>query len=276
MKLDGALITIERRSLTECVDLAIVFIQEHFAAVFTMTMLFAVPSTVLTWFLMATLDSSTLTVTTILFAALSPILGSVLVIAAGGRVFGDEFRASAAFRRLIRRFGILFGYILLTRFLGTVLACILFPPLLIVVRYGFVAEILFLENTPGKKVGKRMSNLMTGRFSNLCGRGFWLLVLYAMFIYGLFVIVELFSTYLLGVPIVSGRMSDYGQIDDEFTRLLLFDPLFVTVLHFLLWIVYPIIRLSWFFCYLDVRIQKEGWDVELDYRIEAQRLKTLA
>ena len=55
----------------------------------------------------------------------------------------------------------------------------------------------------------------------------------------------------------------------------MFDPLVTTVIHALLWAFYPLIRIAWFFCYLDVRIQKEGWDVELDFRIEAQRLEAL-
>lgn len=275
MKLDGALITIERRSLAECMDLAVVFIQEHFTAIFSTTMLFAVPSTILTWFLMADLESATLPVTLVLFASLSPFLGAVFVIAAGARVFGEEFDVPAAFRKLMTRFGVVFGYILLTRVIGTIIGCLVLPPLLLIVRYGFVAEIVYLESTPSKKVGKRMSRLMTGFFSNLLGRGFWSFILYGMLVYGLFVIVELFSTLLLGVPIVSGRMSDFGDIENELFRLITLDPLFVTVLHFLLWLVYPIIRLAWFFCYLDVRIQKEGWDVELDFRIEAQRLKSL-
>ena len=103
--------------------------------------------------------------------------------------------------------------------------------------------------------------------------GRWLAL--GMLVFGLFVILELFSSLLLGVPIVTGRTSDFRSIENELIRLLTLDPLFVTVLHFLLWMVYPVIRLAWFFCYLDVRIQKEGWDVDLDFRIEAQRLKSL-
>jgi hypothetical protein len=45
------------------------------------------------------------------------------------------------------------------------------------------------------------------------------------------------------------------------------------VLVSVLWIVYPVIRLAWMFCYLDVRIRKEGWDLEIDFRVEARRLE---
>jgi hypothetical protein len=54
-----------------------------------------------------------------------------------------------------------------------------------------------------------------------------------------------------------------------------FDPLVVSALSATAWLVYPLARLAWFFCYLDARIRKEGWDVELAFRIEAGRLQTV-
>jgi hypothetical protein len=47
----------------------------------------------------------------------------------------------------------------------------------------------------------------------------------------------------------------------------------VSALSATAWLVYPLARLAWFFCYLDARIRKEGWDVELAFRIEAGRLQ---
>jgi hypothetical protein len=38
------------------------------------------------------------------------------------------------------------------------------------------------------------------------------------------------------------------------------------------WLVYPLARLAWFFCYLDARIRREGWDVEIAFRVEARRI----
>jgi hypothetical protein len=37
-----------------------------------------------------------------------------------------------------------------------------------------------------------------------------------------------------------------------------------------------VIRLAWFFCYLDQRIRNECWDLQLQYRAEAARLEELA
>jgi hypothetical protein len=279
MQLDGSAITIERRKITGCIDLAVVFVREHFGAVATMTAFFAVPSTLLTWWLMAYTDQS-LFVSLILFALLSPILGAVLVIGAGRRVFGDEFRVGESFSALRKRFWRLFGYMLLTRVLGGVLWCLILPPLLVVVHSGFIAEILYLESTPGNKVAARRKSLMTNVFSDLVGRGLAVFAFYALVVFGLFLLLERAAALLTGLQIMGmdftafiGLMFEDGE---EFLTVIIAHPLFITVLHALMWLVYPLIRLAWFFCYLDVRIQKEGWDVELDFRIEAQRLGKLA
>lgn len=271
MQLDGSLITIERRKITGCIDLAVVFIREHFGAVALMTMFFAVPSCLLTWWLMSETDSY-IWASLILFALLSPILGAVLVIGAGRRVFGDQLHVGRSFKALRKRFWILFGYMLVTRALGGVLWCLILPPLLVGVRYGFLAEVLYLESTPRKKAGSRLSKLMSNVFSDLVGRGLAAFTFYALLVFGLFVIVELASTTLLGVPIVSGRLASGVDVQNELGILFASDPRFITILHALMWVAYPLVRIAWFFCYLDVRIQKEGWDVELDFRIEAQRL----
>jgi hypothetical protein len=54
--------------------------------------------------------------------------------------------------------------------------------------------------------------------------------------------------------------------------LLAYDPLLVGALSATWWLVYPLARLAWFFCYLDLRVRKEGWDVEIELRVEARRL----
>lgn len=274
MQLDGAAITIERRRITGCIDLAVVFIQQHFLAVAQMTLWFAVPSTVACWLIMSQTELDIWT-PMLMFVVFSPMLGAVLTIGAGRRVFGDDFRVDEAFKTLRARFWKLFFYILGTR-LSYLLVCLILPPLLVTVRYSFLAEILFLESTPPAKVGVRLKNLMTNVYSDLVGRGLTALCFFAIVVVGLYVLVELVSYLLLGIPIAFGRLDGMSNMEDEIWLLLLSDPRFATVIHALMWLVYPLVRLAWFFCYLDVRIQKEGWDVELDFRIEAQRLNELA
>ena len=50
----------------------------------------------------------------------------------------------------------------------------------------------------------------------------------------------------------------------------------MTAIQFTIWLPYPVIRLAWFFCYLDQRIRNECWDLQLQFRAEAARLEELA
>ena len=63
---------------------------------------------------------------------------------------------------------------------------------------------------------------------------------------------------------------------DVLRQLILDDPAFLTALQLALWLPYPVVRLAWFFCYLDQRIRNECWDLQLQYRVEAARLEELA
>ena len=81
MRLDGAIFSIEQRPVGGCIDLAVVFLREHFAAVLKLLLCFAGPSVLLTWWLIAELEWSTSTCL-FLFALESPFCGAALVAAA--------------------------------------------------------------------------------------------------------------------------------------------------------------------------------------------------
>ena len=59
---------------------------------------------------------------------------------------------------------------------------------------------------------------------------------------------------------------------DDIFNLLTYDPTVIGLIALTCWLVYPIARLAWFFCYLDARVRAEGWDVEIAFRLEAKRL----
>ncbi len=89
----------------------------------------------------------------------------------------------------------------------------------------------------------------------------------------MFTIFDIGSGTLLGYPIVIGRTSAFFA--EELFYLLIWDPLAITMLSATVWLVYPLARLAWFFCYIDARIRKEGWDVELEFRVESHRLQAV-
>lgn len=85
----------------------------------------------------------------------------------------------------------------------------------------------------------------------------------------------LLATFQFGVPILSGRVSSWAHFENELMTLMTADPRVGMVLVAVMWFVYPVTRLAWMFRYLNTRIQKEGWDIELSFRVEARRLEAV-
>jgi hypothetical protein len=273
MKLDGAIFAIEPRSVGGCIDLAIVFLREHFFAVLRLLACFAVPSVALTWWLMARQDwpfSSCL----VLFVLECPFFGAALIASAGHRVFGDRFSSRTGLRLLASRLILLFVLTLIVRIItGVGLLVFVFPGYMVATRYGFLAEILLLEHCPARRYETRLNDLMNSTFLDLLGRLIVIVVFFGVSVASLFVLVDMASGTLLGLPILMGRVSGLAYVFEEVATLMIRDPRVATVFISILWLVYPVARLAWMFCYFDVRIRKEGWDVELDFRVEANRLE---
>jgi hypothetical protein len=235
--------------------------------------LFAVPSVALTWWLTSRADW-TLSGCLLLFALESPFCGSALVAAAGLRVFGEEFSPLKGLREFSRRLIVLLWLLPLVRLLTIGASVFLvIPAYMIASRYGFLAEILLLEKCRFKQFEKRLSDLMNETYMDLCGRLVALFLFFSISVGSLFVVVDVMSGTLLGWPVLVGRISGLAHIEQEIFTLFTRDPRVATVLVAVCWLVYPVARLAWLFCYLDIRIRKEGWDVELDFRVEAQRLE---
>lgn len=276
MKLDGAIFAIEPRSVGACLDLAIVFLRKHAWGTAQLLALFALPSVALTWWLI-TYSDWTLYGTMLLFVLECPFFGTALVIAAGNRMFGDEFSPWLGVRQMLRRLPLFATLMVIVRCI-TWLAMFffVFPAYLVSTRYGFLSEILYLEASRAGKYESRLNDLMSGSFGNLLGRLVGLMLFYVLSVLALFLLVDLTSDQLFDLPVFIGRISGNFDSEDEIMTLLSRDPRVAVVLMSLCWLVYPVTRLAWMLCYLDLRIRKEGWDVELDFRVEARRLEQAA
>lgn len=276
MRLDGAIFAIEQRTVGGCIDLATVFLRAHFLQVMQLVAVFAVPSVWLAWWLV---DSQewTLFGCALLFVVESPLLGAALVVAAGHRVFGESFSPVVGLRVLGRRF-ILFLPLLLALKIVTGIFVFMFviPAYLLSARYGFLSEVLLLENCPARKYESRLNDLVNQNFFQLLGRLLAVMSFFCVTWLAMFLFVDLTSDWLLNYPILIGRISGTEYFADEIFTLLTVDPRVTVAAMTLAWLLYPLARLAWMFCYLDTRIRKEGWDIELDFRIEAQRLEAAA
>lgn len=271
MKIDGATIAIEPRSIGECIDLAVRFTGTYWRPIARLTAWFAGPACLATYWIAGHVDSG-LWIGLFLFYVMTPFLGAAIVAGAGHRTFGDPFTVRDTFRILFARPVRLAFYLLQVRLLTVMAAIACFvPAILPAVYWGFFPEILLLEESRGGRLFGRSADLMRGVFIDLAAR-YLLIIAFSLCVAAtLFTMLDLVARVGLGMPILSERISTDFLVD-ELPALMVHDPKVVTLFCASLWLVYPVARLAWFICYLDNRIRKEAWDVELEFRIEAERI----
>ena len=271
MRLEAATLALEPRSVGECIDLAVLFYRRHATELLSLSLLFgAIPvaagvfgaSSGIGW-----LASG------LLFVFVSPFLGAAVVAGAGHHVFGEEFTIRNALRHVTTRLGTLVLLLPAARLAYGAVSAMCWGLLTVPVatRYGFLSEVLILEQLRGSRALKRLDEILRNSFLETCGR--YATILAFTFCVGLtlFLLFDLGAQFLFATPILMARVS-WAVAAEDIANLLAYDPLLVGVLSATWWLVYPLARLAWFFCYLDARVRKEGWDVEIELRVEARRL----
>jgi hypothetical protein len=271
LRIEEAVIGIERRSSGACLDLAFVFFRAEAREILKLTALFAVPCTAVS-FLIARRTDHGLVWAMLLFFAMAPFAGAALVAGVGPRVFGEPLSARRAVTTWL---GSLLRLVLPLLFAQLMVfgsaMCFGVPALLAAAFYGFIPEVVLLEELKGSRARQRLSELMRGAFWDLAARRGAILTFSAGVLTSLFLLFDQVCEILLTFPLLAGRVSSVF-VFEELWALLVHDPFVVSALHATAWLVYPLARLAWFFCYLDTRIRKEGWDLELAFRVEERRL----
>jgi hypothetical protein len=271
MKLEDATLALEPRSVGATIDLAILFYRRHAAKLVLLSLLFGAIPVAIGGIRARTGDGWLWA--GLLFFFGSPFLGAAIVAGAGHHVFGEDFTLGNALRHLRRRAGSLLLLLPLSRaILGALsFVCVGLLSVPFAARAGFLSEVLILEGLRGRRIGGRLMEILKNAYLQACGRYLAFAAFAAMLSLILFVFADLSSQFLLGIPIFLSRLSWAVAFEDA-TNLLAYDPLSVVVLASTWWLVYPLARLAWFFSYLDARIRKEGWDVEIEFRVEARRI----
>ncbi|MBL8816411.1 MAG: hypothetical protein JNL58_10290 [Planctomyces sp.] len=281
MKIEECIVTVERRSLGGCIDLAFVFCREFAGPIFRQWLIFAIPSC-LAVFLLSSFSFAMLLPSILIFMFFSTFFAGTLVSSIGPQVFGVPMSARASIRTLRSRIWSYLAYSTLLRmlqfFLGACLCYTTVPALFVTALLGHLPEVILLEQSKMDNVMKRLNWLSRGGgYSRYLGRLFVLMFLWIIFSFGLFIIIELLAYTLFNVPIFFTKIPTDLSVDfsERLTSLTHDDPLFLTSLHLSIWLPYPLLRLAWFFCYLDQRIRNECWDLDLQFRAEANRLEGL-
>ncbi|HSF18472.1 MAG TPA: hypothetical protein VLK65_23290 [Vicinamibacteria bacterium] len=271
MRLEAATLSLEPRPVGVCIDLAILFYRRHAGKLVALSALFgALPVTVGA---LRAADGDGFIWTALLFFYGSSFLGAAIVAGAGHHVFGEPFTLTNALGHFYRRKGSLLILLPIGRTLLALVGimCWGVPFIPLGVRNGFLAEVLILEQLKGARAWRRLQEVLRRSFLDACGRYTAILSFAAIVSAAMFLLVDISCDALFGVPILVAKVS-WAMAFEDISNLVSYDPLLVATLASILWLVYPLARLAWFFCYLDARIRKEGWDVEIDYRLEARRI----
>ena len=271
MKVEDCIVAVERRSLGGCMDLAFVFARRFAWPVTSLTLCFAIPSLILTWLVTDAMRHDVLVPGLLIYAVFNMLFSGALVSAVGPQVFGVPITTGRALRGLLSRC-ISYSFLgLLTR--ATCLC--FFAPFAVVWPYaGHLPEVMFLEKTPLNLVTERCSWLSKGGgYARNFSRMISLIFFGTIFCVGLFLAADVFVSYAFHVRIFAGSIAAGPDQLEALTSKVIDDPKVLVTMQACVWVVAPVIRLTWFFCYLDQRIRNECWDLELQNRVEAGRLE---
>lgn len=279
MKFEQTRIELVPRSAGNCFDLAVLICGQHLSTLFGLWALFALPLGAITYFTARFTEWGWL-------AALisgwfgSALFGAMLVGGAARMAFGESFSLRKMMSDL-RTDWLLMGQVLCWRIplaMGAAL-CVL-PGTLLAVWWGFLVENQILSQLHEQRHDRRIQELIGMEFSDLYVRGAAISLAGLIF----WLIAELTAdvvwTILFSHSLFFGRFSEMGnilteQVDpanfvEHVWRLATSDPQ-VLALHLTTGLaVYGVCRLAWFFCYIDLRVRRDCWDLELEMLDEAR------
>jgi len=290
MQLDKTKIAIRERALVEIYDLALVVMRQYWWRIVQAIAISAIPFSIVNaailWPLYGDLAvNETSAVFIILMIVLvyleAPLAGRTITLLLGDALFHDkpDFKRSISgmLPVLPRLFWIVFvlrGILpgMLLAFLvtieeeywaSTMLVFLMGYAILLRTVRPYIGEILVLEKNPvfsGKKevitVNKRSSSLHQPNFGELVVRALTSSVC-----------ILLAASIVLNVFGIRGYVFGKWNWDPEF--LFIWFPA-------AMWLVVAYMTVVRFLSYLDLRIRREGWEVELVLRAEASRLREVA
>lgn len=275
MRAEDCIVTVERRSLGGCLDLAFVFGREFSGPLLRLWLLCAVPACLTVWLLSASLTDMLLP-SLIVFLVFGSVFGTLLVACMGPQVFGVPVSVKRALQSVKPR---ILSWLLLTGILRVFQClagvCLVLPSAFVTAWGGHLPEVLILEQSGLRNVSNRLNWLASGGgYHRNLTRVLGLFVFWVVMSVGLFLLMDSAMTLVLNRPVFLARIlhptKSPGTLILQMTH---DDPAFLTLFQLALWMPYPLIRLAWFFCYVDQRIRNECWDLQLLFRAEASRLE---
>lgn len=271
MKVEDCIVSVERRTIGGCVDLAFVFVRHFLGPLYKLTALFAIPCTLLVWAYGRVAGRDLAMPAYFVFCIFITMFSGALIAAVGPQVFGVPIRGRDAVKAMLAR---VFPYLIVSVLVGVTGMCLLVPLLFLKAWTGHLSEVMFLEKTPFSEVSGRLSWLVKGGgYSRNLGRIITLCTLWLLMALGTFLTIDFLSYQLFNIEIFAHSIADGPDVWKDRAGRLIDTPIVIVTAQASLWLTFPVIRLAWFFCYLDQRIRNECWDIDLQFRVEANRLE---
>ena len=270
MQLDQTRISIRERALPEIMDLALQVIRVHALGLLAMFALGAVPMILLnTWLIgdwvVTEFDENWsgvyIWLMVFLVALETPLATAPATLYLGQVMFQDRWEVRRLVADFFHSLPQLFWYQVVARGIFVVPSVVLIVPLLAPYAiWPYLSEVILLERNPMfRRHERRMTTyrrskvLHTAASSDLFAR--WMLSTVA----GIPMIMALWFSLLM----LQGMLS--GISHSQYVGM-------VVYLQIAVWLVVDFFAVVRFLAYLDQRIRREGWEVELSMRAEATRL----
>ncbi len=260
MRLDQTRIAVRERTYWEVLDLTLRVIREQAGPLMVALLAGALPAIALNHWLLA--PDSADDYARYWWGSLAlavwemPLATAAITLYLGQAVFAQRPAASRVLSDLSESLGQLVWYQVLWR--GVLVAL---PPawLILFARQPYVNEVLLLERNPlfrrtGTTTGRRSAALHAGLFGELFLR--WL------------------GTLAVGLALGASLWGSIWALRGElFSAWEPDEPMQTLVFQAVLWLTIGFCAVARFLSYLDLRIRREGWEVELLLRVETERLE---
>lgn len=270
MRLDRAHIQIRPRSHLDVLDLAVALVRTRWLGLGICAALGVAPFLALNLYVFTPdyfdhSDFVGLVFTYFLFLVLEvPWATSLISLYLGQATFMPRVSKRAIALDFLRSLGQLFFYQFMIRGLCVVII-VLLP--LVALGFKYLNEIILLERANWMRTWSRRSSFHSRLLGKIFGES-----LFDLFVGGLMTILlmnALISITDLWADRWSWSWSDFASTDLVWQ---LVEPIFRWEGQVALWLVLCFFTVARFLSYLDCRIRREGWDVELKMKIQAARL----
>ena len=281
MQFDKTRIAIRERDLHDLLDLALHMVRAHPLSLGLASLVGIAPFALLNYWLLSDLTFveegdyawyAFQMVTLVLFEA--PLAAVPLTLVLGQAMFSERFAAGRVIRQAIASLPHLFLYQLLIRGLlmpqalfwetfGRDLTAVMSAYFVVwfipYTYWPYINEVILLERNPLRS-GK--SGLSTWKRSRVLHQGYYG-DLFARLAGCAAIAAGLGTALWLALWYVRGLFAETNEFDGT---------MYTIYLPIALWLVAAFFSVVRFLSYLDLRIRKEGWEVELMLRAEADRL----